>query len=352
MAQGLIKNTREFLAPSPAVDKLFHEQIFPELTRLVKERKLSRTQLNCVVEKGLQLCRKIAEPVPIPEGLVKQFSVKTLREVNMMRVNNFAAKHYLDFVKQQIHPRTLEDAMMRFRAYLTPSAKRRWDALATPAQYSSFALAVTQKPSDFLATHKSLESLQSLDPAKYARIENTDIDYAESLLDRLFGVLPGTRAEETALGLMKKFKLNDFPSLLNNVKSTHTELVSGCEKAGAPFVRQALDYLCQGIPLMIGVQQAGVEYGARPGGKWKRASVGGAGMHAMVVTGIEVGSDGNRSLVFRNSWGDEKSEGRLKFSEACQIEELSVVLGPKDRARLNAQNKKGDEPSSSPSSGH
>jgi hypothetical protein len=338
VVQRIVTQQAEFLQDSRKADKIFHEKVFPKLTRLVQRNELSHERMVCELEKGKRQCRRVTEPVNIPEALIKSLNLKIIDDYAWKHMENTPAKEYLQFIEREIHPRSLQDHLERFRTYLTPEAAKLWDRIKTPEDVANFEAAVRRSPSKFLKTHEKLKSFQTATFEMQMKYSGKPVGVAESMFDNLFGFRPETKRESTVVGLMKNVGAKNFGDLLERMKRKHESLLPLCQKAGAPFVEQVLPYLCRGIPVLAGIEEPGTEYGSRSeDGRWNHKKFGGHGAHAMMLTGMEMGEDGQRYLLFRNSRGHDEAIARMDVREACKFNQLSVLMGPKAQMLMGLQ---------------
>jgi hypothetical protein len=107
--------------------------------------------------------------------------------------------------------------------------------------------------------------------------------------------------------------------------------LKACNEASKNIQAQLQDSLCRNIPLAISLAIPGMEFNDGSGWATRRIFQDSldAG-HALVLTGFETDSGGQRWWLFRNSWAAGNSRARLRFEESCRIFGAVAYIGPED----------------------
>lgn len=321
------------------------ETVFWDITRAVKDG-----SVRDVVTRNAFLEEAVEKLPPAPSSRITQEQIKdfemrsvvehaellALRETGENGKEVGPAGEYLRFVNEVAHPDYLNFVFGKLESLLTPAALARWRALHGPDELRRFAQDLRRTPSEFLKTHRRDETLIGEERAKSIGLSRSRQE-AEALIEKIFGLdASGLGFEEGSLiRIFDRSRETDLQKLRPNVRSRYEKLVKSCEASSASVRKRVLHYLCAGVPVLAGVDLPGYEFG-RDRGTWSPTSVRGAGLHAMVLMGVGPTRAGQPAFLFRNSWGWDSAQGRSGFRNACQLQQLSVYLTPKDREKLKA----------------
>jgi hypothetical protein len=120
---------------------------------------------------------------------------------------------------------------------------------------------------------------------------------------------------------------------LDNFAAYVPKLAQRCDEESRGIQSIVLQSLCEGIPVVAGVDMQGAEEGDRwsgglAGSFVPREAWGMHGRHSMVIEGLQI-VEGKPYWVFRNSW-ERAVSVRMPVKRSCQFLTLLRVLGPND----------------------
>lgn len=119
--------------------------------------------------------------------------------------------------------------------------------------------------------------------------------------------------------------------LLQRPKEDFEDTLRQCSEESKELQNKIIEMLCRDIPVGIGMNVAGVEFG---GDLSKLTPLESGGQHAMVIQGIERSSSGELFWIFRNSWGHSTSKGRLPVAETCRFSSITAVEASFSKSQL------------------